>query len=54
MLDWFARHAGRTPPTARRRDMLGERLTRPFSLPGGAASNTLDALRAATRAVSGK
>jgi 3-oxoadipate enol-lactonase len=47
MLDWFARHAGRTPPEARPGALIAERLTRPFALPAGAAANTLEGLRVA-------
>jgi pimeloyl-ACP methyl ester carboxylesterase len=54
MVDWFARHAGLTPPAARRRELVVERLTRPFSLPAGAAANTIDGLHIATRAASRK
>ncbi|WP_205698026.1 alpha/beta fold hydrolase [Conexibacter sp. SYSU D00693] len=41
MLDFFARHATRVPPAADRRDVVVERLTRPFALHAGAARNTL-------------
>ena len=44
MLEWFAGNRGETPAAASRRQVIGERLTRPFSLPAGAAVNTLDGL----------
>lgn len=39
MLEWFARHAGRTLPAATACDTYTERATRPFSLSTGAARN---------------
>jgi hypothetical protein len=42
LIDWVARHAGATPAAPRRLDVVGERLTRPFSLHAGALRNTVD------------
>lgn len=43
LLDWVARHAGAAPAEARRRDVVRERATRPFSLHAGGLRNTRDA-----------
>jgi 3-oxoadipate enol-lactonase len=45
MLEWFARHAGRTLPTVTPRGKFAERATRPFSLVAGSLRNTRDAIR---------
>jgi len=47
LLDWVRRHAGTEPPTPRRLDVIGERLTRPFCLQAGTLRNTWDAAAAA-------
>jgi pimeloyl-ACP methyl ester carboxylesterase len=43
LIDWVARHAAATPATPRRLEVLGERITRPFSLQAGTLRNTADA-----------
>jgi 3-oxoadipate enol-lactonase len=50
LVDWVARHAGAEPPAARHVDIIGERLTRPFSLAAGTWRNTRDAAARLTRA----
>jgi 3-oxoadipate enol-lactonase len=40
LLGWFARHAGAEPAPASTWDVVGERVTRPFSLHAGALRNT--------------
>jgi pimeloyl-ACP methyl ester carboxylesterase len=49
MLAWVGRHAATEPASARRRDVVGERLTRPLSLHAGTLRNTRDAAVAVTR-----
>ena len=49
LVDWVRRHAAAEPAAPRRRDVIGERLTRPFSLPAGALRNTRDAAAAVAR-----
>jgi hypothetical protein len=44
LVEWVRRHQGSEPPAPRRRDVVGERLTRPFSLPAGTLRNTRDAV----------
>jgi 3-oxoadipate enol-lactonase len=46
---WVRRHAGFEPASARRQGNIGERLTRPFSLPAGALRNTRDAAMSVAR-----
>jgi 3-oxoadipate enol-lactonase len=43
LVEWVTRHAGAEPVAARKVDVIGERLTRPFSLPAGTWRNTRDA-----------
>lgn len=43
LVEWVRRHAGIEPAAPRSLDVLGERLTRPFSLHAGAFRNTRDA-----------
>lgn len=45
MLDWISRHVGSEPLPASSAAIVGERLSRPFSLPAGSIRNTLDATR---------
>ena len=49
--DGCARHADREPAAPRRHDAIGERLTRPFSLPAGTLRNTRDATALVARAL---
>ncbi len=43
LIGWVKRHATTAPPAPRRLDVLGERITRPFSLHAGALRNAGDA-----------
>jgi len=43
LIDWVARHAA-APAAPRRLDVVGERITRPFSLPAGTLRNAGDAI----------
>lgn len=49
LLDWVRRHAACEPPRPRTLEVLGERVTRPFSLPAGALRNGVDAAAAGAR-----
>ena len=51
LVEWTGRHAGVTPPAARRADVVGERLTRPFALHAGALRNSRDAATSVARGV---
>jgi 3-oxoadipate enol-lactonase len=44
LVGWVARHAGAEPAAPRHVDIIGERLTRPFSLAAGTWRNTGDAV----------
>jgi acetyl esterase/lipase len=43
LVDWVQRHADVEVATARRREVIGERLARPFSLLSGTVRNTAEA-----------
>jgi 3-oxoadipate enol-lactonase len=43
LVEWVRRHAAAEPDPPRRVDVIGERLTRPFSLQAGTLRNTRDA-----------
>jgi pimeloyl-ACP methyl ester carboxylesterase len=49
--DWVRRCASAQPATPRRRDVVGERLTRPFSLQLGTVRNTRDVAVSVARAL---
>lgn len=49
LLDWVRRHGGFEPAPPRRRDVVAERLKRPFSLPAGTVRNTRDAFALVAR-----
>jgi 3-oxoadipate enol-lactonase len=49
LVEWVRRHRGAEPPAPRRRDVAGERLTRPLSLPAGTLRNTRDAVGSLSR-----
>ena len=49
LVAWVRRNAGVEPSTPGRLDVVGERLTRPFSLPAGALRNTRDAAASVAR-----
>jgi 3-oxoadipate enol-lactonase len=44
LIDWVARYAAAAPAAPRRLDVVGERITRPFSLPAGTLRNAGDAI----------
>ena len=48
---WVRRHATVEPTPPRRRDVIGERITRPFSLPTGTVRNTRDVAASVARGV---
>jgi pimeloyl-ACP methyl ester carboxylesterase len=48
LVEWVRRHQGFEPPAPRRRDIVGERLTRPLSLHAGTLRNTRDAVASLT------
>jgi pimeloyl-ACP methyl ester carboxylesterase len=43
LIDWVAHHAAAAPAAPRRLDLVGERMTRPFSLHAGTLRNIADA-----------
>jgi 3-oxoadipate enol-lactonase len=49
LVEWVRRHAGVEPAAPRREDVIGERLTRPLSLPAGTLRNTHDAASSVIR-----
>lgn len=51
LVEWVQRHAAVEPAVPRRREVIGERLTRPFSLLSGTVRNTGDAAALAVGAV---
>jgi pimeloyl-ACP methyl ester carboxylesterase len=51
LIGWVQRHADCEPAAPRRHDAIGERLTRPFSLPAGTLRNTRDAGAVVARAL---
>jgi pimeloyl-ACP methyl ester carboxylesterase len=53
LVEWVHRHAAVEPAAPRRREVIGERLARPFSLLSGTVRNTGDAAALAVGAVRG-
>jgi pimeloyl-ACP methyl ester carboxylesterase len=51
LVGWVRRHAGADPGAPRRRDVIGERLTRPAALHAGTLRNTRDAAASVVRAL---
>jgi pimeloyl-ACP methyl ester carboxylesterase len=54
LVEWVRRHANVEPTAERRMDAVGERLTRPWSLPAGTLRNTRDAAKSIARRLGGR